>query len=159
MKMDHDEIKCYASSKAVYVFAGMMFLLALAGLSAGFGDGPFYAQLPALFSGILVLVGLWILIHPKSYISIDKTDGMLRSSVFGFKTWEIPISSITRIETAGSFLGAIKIITISHRKPNGVERTVRAGSKQTYDKASLHKVLRGLVEVNPTLHMPSDLEN
>jgi hypothetical protein len=142
----------------VYASVGLLLILAVAGLSGGFGGG-ISTDLSVAFSVLLMVVAVWIILHPKSYISVDKTDSIFRSYVFGFVSHEIPISSITDIGTTGSFLGALKIITITYRKSNGTEKTVRVGSKQTYNKVSLLKVLHYLVEINPKLHIPSELEN
>jgi len=106
-----------------------------------------------------MILAVWILMHPKSLISVDKTDGVFRSRIFGVRSREIPISAITRIGTRGTFLGAMTVMTITYRKPTGKEVTVRSVSKQSYDKASFHKVMDAIAELNPKLHIPTELKN
>jgi hypothetical protein len=151
MESNHNEIRAYTKPKAAYAFVGLLLFLAASGLSVG--PSPF----PIALSTILVVVALWILNHPRSYISIDRDNNVMKSFVFGIKNWEVPISTITNIGTNGTFLGAIKIMIISYRKFNGEEKTVRAGSIQAIDKASLHKVLQALGEMKPSLHIPTEL--
>jgi hypothetical protein len=156
-KGDHDEITCYANPKTVCASAGLLFILAIAGLSEGFGGGVF-ADLSVAFSILLAAVAAWITLHPKSYISVDKTDGVFRSRVFGFASREIPISAITHIGTRGTFLGAMSIMTITYRKSDGKTVTVRSISKQSYDKASFRNVMNAITELNPKLTIPTELE-
>ena len=153
----HDEIRCYANPKAVYASVGLVFILALAGLSGIFSGDKLSTELSVPFSILFVILALWILTHPKSYISVDKTNNTFRSSTFCFRVWDIPISTITRIGTRGTFAGALTIMTITYRKSNGNEKTVNCGSKQTFDKVSLQKVLDALVKINLKLHIPPEL--
>ena len=95
--------------------------------------------------------------HPKSYISVEKPVGVFRSFAFGFRSREIPISAITHIGIRGTFLGVMAVMTITYRKPNGKEVTVRSVSKQSYDKASFHKVMDAITELNPKLTIPAEL--
>ena len=155
----HEEIRSCANTKTVYASAGLMFILALAGLSGGFSSNGLSTYLSVLFSILLMVLALWILTHPKSYISVDKTDGVFRSRIFGFRSREIPIAAITHIGIRGTFLGAMNVMTITYRKPNGKEVTVRSVSKQSFDKASFQKVMYTLVELNPKLHIPTELKN
>jgi hypothetical protein len=155
----HDEIRCCANPKAVYASAGPMFILAFAGLSGSFSGNGLSTDLSVLFSTLLMILAVWILMHPKSFISVDKTDGVFRSRIFGVRSREIPISAITRIGTRGTFLGAMTVMTITYRKPTGKEVTVRSVSKQSYDKASFHKVMDAIAELNPKLHIPTELKN
>ena len=78
---------------------------------------------------------------------------------FGFKSREIPVSAITHIGTRGTFLGAMSVMTITYRKPDGKEVTVRSVSKQSYDKVSFHKVMDAIAELNPKLQIPAELKN
>ena len=157
--MKIDEIKCYANPKAVYASGGLMFILALAGLSGIFSPDKLSAELSALFSILFLGLALWILMHPKSYISVDKTVGVFRSFAFGFRSREIPISAITHIGVRGTFLGAMAVMTITYRNPSGKEVTVRSVSKQSYDKASFHKVMDAISELNPRLRIPTELRS
>jgi len=158
MKGKHDEVTCYANLKTVYASAGLLFILAIAGLSGSFGGGIF-ADLSLAFSILLVAVAAWIILHPKSYVSVDKTDGVFRSRVFGFASHEIPISAITHIGTRGTFLGAMSVMTITYRKFDGKTVTVRSVSKQSYDKASFRNVMDAITELNPKLTIPAELRS
>jgi hypothetical protein len=51
------------------------------------------------------------------------------------------------------------VMTITYRKLAGKEVTVRSVSKQSYDKASFHKVMDAIAELNPKLHIPAELKN
>jgi hypothetical protein len=117
--MDHDEIGCYASLKAVYASAGLMLLLALSSLSLAFNGDKLAIELSIFFFAIFIIFALWLLTHTKSYISVDKTSNTFLTSTFGFRVWDIPISTITRIGTRGTFAGALTIMTITYRKSNG----------------------------------------
>lgn len=97
--------------------------------------------------------------HPQAYIAVDKSRGVFVWYAFGFKSREIPVSAITHIGTRGTFLGAMTVMTITYRKPTGKEVTVRSVSKQSYDKASFHKVMDAIAELNPKLHIPAELKN
>jgi len=155
----HEEVRSYANPKAVYASAGLMFILALAGLSEIFGGDKLSTAVSVPFSILFLILAIWILTHPKSYISVDKTDGVFRSSAFGFRSRVIPISAITHIGTRSTYLGAMTVMTITYRKPSGREVTVRSVSKQSYDKASFHKVMDAIAELHPKLHIPAELKN
>ena len=147
-----DKVTAYTKPKTGYAAAILMVVLAASGLSLGL------STLPIICSAILIILALWMFAHPKSYISVDKKNAVISSSVFGFKTWEFPVSSITKISTVGSFVGTIKIMNISYRQPSGKERTVRAGSKQTFEKDAFEEVLKELSVLNPSVQIPSDLK-
>ena len=57
------------------------------------------------------------------------------------------------------FLGAMTVMTITYRKLAGKEVTVRSVSKQSYDKASFHKVMDAIAELNPKLYIPPELKS
>ena len=134
-----------------------MLLMLLSSLSLWFDSVRYSPEATIFFSLVFALLALWVFMHPQAYIAVDKARGVFLGYEFGFKSREIPIAAITQIGIRGTFLGAMNVMTITYRKPDGKIVTIRSVSKQSYDKASFRNVMNAMTELNPRLTIPAEL--
>jgi hypothetical protein len=156
MNKERNEIRSYAYSSVMNVAIGIFSLYPVILLIVSVGNGSVSVVWPTIAAIAAAIVVLWIVSRRGAYISINTTDKTLSSAVFGLKTRSIAISSITHIGTRGAF-GGWTVMQITYRQSNGKERTGGYGAKQTLERKSFQEILDALVNINPNLHIPSEL--
>jgi RsiW-degrading membrane proteinase PrsW (M82 family) len=154
------EVRAYMkSSNANIAFGGMGICFVVLQLIA-ISSGTFTKTLP-IFLAIYVILGVvWYVQRKGVYIAVDMDKETLNGArFFGLPPKEIPIASIIRIGTRGMFVGGLTVMTVTYLLPSGKEKTVNAGGKQSFYAVQFQKILDALVEINPKIHIPSELRS
>jgi hypothetical protein len=134
---------------------GFLFLQLIA-----ISNGRFLKKLPVFLLIYPAIALVWYAQRKSTYIAVDLDKQTLNgSAVFFLPVRKIPIASITHIGTRGMYLGGLTVMAITYISPNGKKKTVGVGAKQTLDEVQFQKILDALVELNPKLHVPSELRS
>jgi hypothetical protein len=157
MSVNNDEVRSYLkSSNADIAFGGIGICLLILQLIS-IASGTFIKSLLMFLIIYLVLGLIWYSQRNGEYIAIDLDKETLNGArFFGLPSKKIPIASITHIGTRSMFAGGLTVMTVTYVLPNGQERTVNVGGKQSLD-SRFQNILDALVEINPKLTIPSQL--
>ena len=118
------------------------------------------ALLKILIGAVLVIVCLaafWFALARGTYVTIDRSKGLVYGTVFFFKAKVIPIADIVSITSRKGLLGALTDIYLSYRKADGTLTSRTIITKEALKRGEFTRFLDALASANPRIDIPKEL--
>ena len=155
--MSSQEIRCYIDQRFANLGVGIMAACFAVMAFSSMLVGHFVQTLPMTASIFVMLWLLWFVLRRGTFIAIDVKNATLFGSAIFLKSKPIPIKSILKVHAGHAFLGGWTILQVTFIKPDGAQKTVQLGAKETLNKIDFQRLLDELSRLGSHLHIPAEL--